>query len=45
VSTSAWHSASFVCKLPRGTYRFYVYATDIAGNIATKVATNRLTVK
>jgi FG-GAP repeat/Bacterial Ig domain len=35
----------FHCSLPRGAYRYYVSATDAAGNIQTKVASNRLTVK
>lgn len=29
----------------RGTYRFYVYATDAAGNRQAKVASNKLTVR
>ena len=36
---------TFRCGLARGAYRFYVYATDAAGNTQTKVASNRLTVK
>lgn len=28
-----------------GTYRFYVYATDTAGNTQAKVASNKLVVK
>jgi beta propeller repeat protein len=30
------------CLLPRGTYRFYVYARDLAGNIQLKAARNTL---
>ena len=29
----------------RGTHRFYVYATDAAGNAQAKVATNKLVVR
>ena len=36
---------SFTCKLARGTYRYFVYATDKAGNAQTlPVGSNRLTV-
>ena len=35
----------FLCKLAPGKYRFFVYATDRAGNVQTKVAYNRLTVR
>jgi hypothetical protein len=38
-------SAGFTCKLARGRYRFYVQATDTAGNPQTKVVSNRLTVR
>jgi hypothetical protein len=37
--------ATFTCKLARGTYKFYVTATDAAGNVAAKAAVNKLTVK
>jgi hypothetical protein len=37
-------SASFVCRLAAGQYRFYVSATDAAGNRQSRVASNRLTV-
>ena len=37
--------ARFRCRLPRGTYRFSVYATDAAGNRQSKVAVNRLVVR
>jgi hypothetical protein len=37
--------ASFVCRLARGQYRFYVYATDAAGNTQSRVASNLLTVR
>jgi len=38
-------SKSFSCGLAKGTYRFSVYATDLAGNTQSKVASNRLVVK
>ena len=37
-------AADFVCLLPRGDYRFSVYATDAAGNSQSRVATNQLVV-
>jgi hypothetical protein len=36
---------SFVCRLPKGRYRFYVAGTDRAGNVATKLGANILTVR
>ncbi len=36
---------AFTCSLPAGTYRFYVYATDGAGNTQAKVGSNTLTVR
>lgn len=38
-------AATFVCGLPRGGYRFFVFARDAAGNVQTKVASNKLTVR
>jgi hypothetical protein len=38
-------TATFTCKLAKGTYKFYVTATDGAGNVAAKAAVNKLTVK
>ena len=35
----------FRCKLAKKTYRFFVYATDAAGNKQANVASNRLIVK
>ena len=35
-------SARFVCKLPKGKYRFTVLATDPAGNHATTLGANKL---
>ncbi len=37
--------ATFKCKLAKGRYKFYVTATDAAGNRSVKAAVNRLTVK
>lgn len=37
--------ARFVCKLAAGRYRFYVYATDAAGNTQSSVASNSLVVR
>ena len=38
-------TARFTCKLARGTYRFTVYATDLAGNKQLRAGANRLKVK
>ena len=38
-------SYRFRCTLPRRTYRFYVYATDGAGNKQARVGSNRLVVR
>ncbi len=40
-----WHWKQFRCALGRGTYRFSVYATDLAGNRQSKVGSNKLIVK
>ena len=40
-----WCTATFRCTLAKRTYRYYVYATDVAGNRQNKVAGNRLTVR
>jgi photosystem II stability/assembly factor-like uncharacterized protein len=45
VAVDRSHNWVFVCRLPRGTYRFTVAATDAAGNRAARVATNRLIVR
>ena len=37
--------ATFTCKLAKGTYKFYVTATDASGNVAAKAAVNKLTVR
>lgn len=38
-------TASFKCTLPKGTYTWEVYATDLAGNRQANVAKAKLTVK
>jgi hypothetical protein len=38
-------SAKFRCTLAKGTYRFYVYATDASGNVQSKAGSARLTVR
>jgi len=43
--TRLWLSPGFTCRLPRGAYRFSVYATDAAGNVQSKIGSNRLTVR
>ena len=44
---SALQSAAFTVpkKWPRGTYRFYVSATDLAGNKQVKIKSNKLLVR
>ncbi len=44
-SVNRLHSYRFACNLPRRTYRYYVYATDAAGNRQAKVGSNRLVVR
>ncbi len=38
-------TAKFRCTLAKGTYRYYVYATDASGNAQSKIGSARLTVK
>jgi hypothetical protein len=38
-------STSFKCKLKKGSYRFFVYGTDLAGNKQVKPASNKLRVR
>jgi hypothetical protein len=38
-------SAKFRCTLAKGTYRYYVYATDASGNVQSKAGSARLTVR
>ena len=45
VKTGLTSVARFRCTLARGTYKFFVYATDRAGNKQSKIGSNRLTVR
>ncbi len=45
VKTGVTATVKFRCKLAKGKYRFFVYATDAAGNAQSKIASNRLTVR
>ena len=38
-------SQTWRCTLPKGRYTIKVYATDIAGNLQSKVGSARLTVR
>jgi hypothetical protein len=38
-------TARFVCKLAKGSYRFYVKATDVGGLVVKKPAANKLVVR
>jgi hypothetical protein len=44
-TSGATHTARFVCRLLRGTYRFRVYARDEAGNAQSRRGSNTLTVR
>jgi hypothetical protein len=44
VPTNRDRVAGFTCNLKRGTYKWYVYATDLAGNEQANVASAKLTV-
>jgi hypothetical protein len=44
-SVNKLQSYRFKCTLSKRTYRFYVYATDGAGNVQAKVGSNRLVVR
>lgn len=43
--TNALRGATWRCTLPRGHYRFFVYATDQAGNRQKQLGSARLTVR
>ncbi len=43
--TNARRTYSFRCNLAKGSYKWYVYATDLAGNTQDNVARATLTVK
>lgn len=40
-----WLKARFRCRLPRGAYRYWVYALDSSGNRQPRPASNRLVVR
>ena len=44
-TTGTRHVVRFVCRLPRGSYRFSVYATDESGNSQTHIGSATLTVR
>jgi len=44
-NVNASQAAKFRCRLAKGTYKFYVYATDVAGNAQSKAGHSKLTVK
>jgi hypothetical protein len=44
-SVNAPLTKKFRCGLAKGTYRYYVYATDASGNAQSKIGSARLTVK
>ena len=39
------HTTRFRCRFKKGVYRYYVYATDAAGNARTRAGSARLTVR
>ena len=45
VNTATALSAKFVCKLAKKTYKYWVYATDAAGNTQASIGKNRLVVR
>lgn len=45
VPVNSDRSQSFTCNFAKGAYRWYVYATDLAGNTQANVANAKLTVK
>ncbi len=45
VAMNAKHTAYFTCNLAKGTYTWYVYATDLAGNTQANIAHAKLKVK
>jgi hypothetical protein len=43
--TGVWRACRFLCTLRRGTYRYTVYATDLAGNRQAAAGVARLVVR
>ena len=44
-SVNRWHVCRYASGLPRGTYRFCVYAVDCGGNHQKRIGSNRLIVR
>ena len=44
-SVNVDHTTRFRCRFKKGVYRYYVYATDAAGNARTRAGSARLTVR
>jgi stage II sporulation protein D len=40
-----WQTTKFRCRLARGSYRYYVYASFAGAGVQTKVGSNRFTVR
>jgi len=45
VGVNSVRTARFTCKLRKGTYKYLVYATDLAGNKQARIGSNQLVVK
>ena len=45
VKVDSPRSYSFICRLAKGRYRFFVYATDAAGNTQTQAVVDQLVVR
>jgi len=45
VRTNKWVSVSWKPRLKKGTYRWHVYATDLAGHRQLRVGSNRLVIR
>ena len=44
-SVNHWHLCRYTCVLPKGKYRFCVFAIDSGGNRQKRIASNRLIVR
>jgi len=45
VKCGSWLTKKWTCTLAKGSYRWYVYAKDLAGNAQVLVGSKSLTVK
>ena len=45
VANKWWITTSYICTLKKGTYRYYVYGKDLAGNAQSVVGSAKLKVK